>query len=149
MLMLTRLQTARTEKFYRGFIYFVAYITCLQKEGDPDALISAFEQVQPGIFAQLATSLLAPGIAQTRGADRQRRVIVAGAARLLTRSSLITQQPHVAALPPLLTSVATVVYLPAAQRSGPEDADADDMYTFDLEEQGFQASFSQLAAYEG
>lgn len=47
-LMLTRLQTSKTDKFARGFIEFVASVCCLQKPAYPEYIVGAFDAVQPG-----------------------------------------------------------------------------------------------------
>jgi exportin-2 (importin alpha re-exporter) len=47
-LMLTRLQTSKTEKFSRGFIGFVAEWACTQQPEYPDYVVLAFDAVQPG-----------------------------------------------------------------------------------------------------
>ena len=49
MLLLTRLQSSKTDKFTTGFVRLVGFTCAIQKEGiGTDWLISGFEAVQPG-----------------------------------------------------------------------------------------------------
>ncbi|KDN43192.1 putative CSE1-nuclear envelope protein that mediates the nuclear export of importin alpha [Tilletiaria anomala UBC 951] len=141
-LMLTRMQTGRTDKFVKGFVYFVSYLACIQKQEYPQAVVSAFDEVQPGLFSQLLQGIIAPELAQIP--QTQRRVVFAGITRLITEAPAMLQAPNVTSLPSLLRTL-----LPGILR--PSDAiveqdEQDDMAAFDLEEFGFQTSFSQLAA---
>ncbi|PWN49609.1 Cse1-domain-containing protein [Violaceomyces palustris] len=144
-LMLTRLQSSKTDKFVKSFIYFVCFLCCQQKDHFPDYVISIFESVQPGLFLQILQGVILPEIQSLP--ERNRRVAAVGLSRLLTASQQMQTSPLVQVWPATLEALLRLFLLPQALSKGSQ-ADEDDLALADLEEQGFQASYSKLAASE-
>lgn len=49
MLMLVRLQSSKTDKFTKCFVYFVGFVLAIQREGlTPDFVVRMFDALQPG-----------------------------------------------------------------------------------------------------
>lgn len=137
-LMLMRLQSSKTEKFSQHFVVFVGVLCGVQQAAYPEQAIGAFESVQPGLFAQLMQNVVVPDLPKL--AEKQRFGVAAGLIRLLTESD--TMLGSQASLWPAV--MAGVLQLMGhAQR--PDVAEEDEQVA-ELDEQGFQASFSQLAA---
>ncbi len=142
-LMLTRLQSSKTDKFSKGFVNFIGTLGCLQKADYPDAVVKGFDEVQPGLFPQILQGVVVPEVAKMP--PYQRRTTFVGLARLATESPSMAQAPNNAALPALLSVLLPAIMTPseAVDRAADEE---EALGAFDVEEQGFQASFSQLAA---
>ena len=136
-LMLVRLQSSKTEKFSQQFAYFFGCFCGTQKPGYPELVIQAFDTVQGGLFGQLVENVVAPDL--TKLTAKQRFDTAAGLIRLLTDSDIMAST-YSAAWPVLMTNILPLLSqsTPAADEAVDEDAE--------LDEQGFQASFSQLAA---
>lgn len=48
VLLLTRLQTSKTDKFCKGLIRFICFAAAIEKEGlDPDGVIAMLDNCQP------------------------------------------------------------------------------------------------------
>lgn len=138
-LMLTRLQSSKTERFSQHFVVFFGAFCGLQQPGFPSQVIAAFDMVQPGLFAQVLANVIVPDT--TKLSSKQRFGTAAGIIRLLAESNEMFQPPNVAAWTPTL---AAVLRLLAAVAPGGDDVDFD--AAAELDEQGFQTSYSQLAA---
>ncbi|ORY84121.1 putative importin-alpha export receptor [Leucosporidium creatinivorum] len=134
VLLLTRLQTSKTEKFSHGLIRFICFAAAIEKPGlDADGVIAMLDgvQPQPGLFAQVLPVLL-PDIQKAPTKDR--KIIAVGLANLLAKSNSMLTPPSVSAWwVPLNTSA---------------NAADDEVEVADLEETGYQASFSKLGASE-
>lgn len=148
-LMLTRLQTSRTEKFSRGFVAFVATLSCLQKPGYPQAVMEAFEAVQPGLFSQLMQGIILPELPKTT--PRKRPVVLVGYGRLLTQVPALLEEPLATSLfiPTLTTLVGLLADTSIANKGSMEaqQAEEDELFAEEWEEQNtFQAGFSKLSA---
>ncbi|CAO1631615.1 unnamed protein product [Parajaminaea phylloscopi] len=150
-LMLTRLQSSRTEKFSRGFVSFVATLATIRsKDVYPQATIDAFDSVQAGLFAQLVQGVLAAEIAKTP--SRKRPLVIVGVGRLLTQSPVLFDDAAPtgkAVVPALLAAVLKLVTDSSIEAKSIEaqQAEADQLFAEDWEEQNtFQAGFSRLAA---
>ncbi|WFD28155.1 importin-alpha export receptor [Malassezia nana] len=138
-LMLVRLQSSKTEKFSQQFAAFFGFFCGVQQAGYPEQVVQAFESVQTGLFAQLVENVVAPDLAKLTA--RQRFPTLAGLIRLLTESDALLVGAQAAAWVPLATAVLRLLSQSAAAAA---DEAADD--EVELDEQGFQAAFSQLAA---
>ena len=136
-LMLVRLQSSKTEKFSQQFTAFVGFFAGVQQPGYPEQVVKAFDSVQAGLFAQIAENVVAPDVQKL--AAKQRFSTAMGLIRLLTESESMLSI-HTQAWSTLLTSVLRLLVqtTPAPDEAGDEEAE--------LDEQGFQASFSQLAS---
>lgn len=137
-LMLVRLQSSKTEKFSQQFAAFFGFFCGVQQDGYPEQVVQAFESVQPGLFVQLTQNVVAPDLAKLTA--RQRFPTLAGLVRLLTESEALLAGAQTAAWPPLATATLRLLAQSAAAADEAVDEEAE------LDEQGFQASFSQLAA---
>lgn len=136
-LMLVRLQSSKTEKFSQQFVYFVGCFCGIQQPGCPGRVVQAFDSVQSGLFGQLLENVIAPDLGKLSA--KQRFDTAAGLIRLLTESdAMLTTYAN--AWPVLMSSV---VQLLSQTTPAPDEAVDDDV---ELDEQGFQAAFSQLAA---
>ncbi|KAN0065033.1 importin-alpha export receptor [Thecaphora frezii] len=134
-LMLTRLQSSKTDKFVKGFATFVATLACLRKEGYPEYVVEMFEAVQPGLFAQLIPLLLPviPTLRTTRA--------TLGFGRLLLSSPFLSSPSLVALWPKVCEAMLLNFLVPAASSTGGEEE-----VEFQDVEDGFQNAFSRLAA---
>ncbi|WFD35077.1 importin-alpha export receptor [Malassezia cuniculi] len=137
-LMLTRLQNSKTERFSQHFCAFFGAFCGVQQPGYPSQVIAAFDTVQPGLFAQILANIVVSDTAKLSA--KQRFGTAAGLIRLLTESTEMLQPPNSAAWGPTLGAVVRLL------ASAPAADDADPDAAAELDEQGFQASFSQLAA---
>lgn len=150
-LMLTRLQTSRTEKFTKGFVAFVASLATIQKGGDayPGAVVDAFESVQPGLFTQIMQGVILPELSKTPA--RKRPLIIVGFGRLLTASGpRLLEGANAAVVFPgtlaALINLSTDTSI-AHKSIEAQQAEEDELFLEDWEEQNtFQAGFSKLAA---
>lgn len=142
-LMLTRLQSSRTEKFSKGFVSFVATLATLKKAGYPAATVEAFDAVQAGLFAQLLQGVLIPEIPKTPA--RKRPLVIAGYTRLLTETPSLLSAP---VWPSALSALTTLLLDTsiAAKSIEAQQAESDEVFAEDWEEQNiFQAGYSKLA----
>lgn len=142
-LLLTRLQTSKTDKLVKGLIHFVSYISLTSK--GPDYVVEAFEAVQPGLFAQIAQGVIAPDLANV--SERQRKIVAVGFGRLIVESSKLRESSAV--LPTLLSSQLRLLQTPSSAAAQTND-DADLLFADDdaAGAAAFQSSFSRLAASE-
>ena len=140
-LMLMRLQSSKTERFSQHFVVFVGAFCGVQQPGYPEQVVEAFERVQPGLFAQIMQNVVVPDLG--RLAEKQRFHVAAGLIRLLCEApSMLTTQAAV--WPVVLGGVLGMLSSAAQPAAG--DAEDDEQHVAELDEQGFQATFSQLAA---
>ncbi|KAF9582671.1 importin-alpha export receptor, partial [Lunasporangiospora selenospora] len=148
VLMLTRLQNHKTEKFKKGFLNFSYYFMALNKEGTgPDAYWTLFESVQAGLFVQFLKTMWLPEAQKVSGRI-ERKTCAISMVRLLTDSKTVTQGTHFdAAWPSIMTALVKFFETPQDVRGAAVDAAAEneDLYSIDIEESGYQAQFSQLA----
>ncbi|WFC97019.1 importin-alpha export receptor [Malassezia brasiliensis] len=139
-LMLLRLQSSKTERFSQHFCVFVGVFCGVQQPGYPEQVVEAFERVQPGLFAQILQNVVVPDLGKL--AEKQRFHVAAGLIRLLCEApSMLGAQAAV--WPVVLGGVLGM--LSSAAQPPADDAD-DEQHVAELDEQGFQATFSQLAA---
>ncbi|SCV72042.1 BQ2448_4736 [Microbotryum intermedium] len=146
MLLLTRLQTSKTDKFSQGLLRFICFATAINKPGlDVDGVIQMLDgvQPQPGLFGQVLPVLL-PEV--QKAPEQSRKVISVGLANILTHSLITLEEPHIRAWSPTLQALLKLFLLPTTLS---KNVSADDeIEVADLEETGYQASFSKLGASE-
>ncbi|GJN90916.1 hypothetical protein Rhopal_003930-T1 [Rhodotorula paludigena] len=150
VLLLTRLQGAKTDKFTQGLLRFICFAAAIQKSDvTPDAVVGFLDgvQPQPGLFAQVVPVLL-PEVQKAPTKDR--KVVAVGLANFLTKSSALLSEPHARVWPSMLEALLKLFLLPIplAKNTSAADDDANGLEVIDPEEQGYQASFSKLGASE-
>ncbi|GAA5950565.1 hypothetical protein JCM3765_000532 [Sporobolomyces pararoseus] len=151
VLLLTRLQGSKTDKFSQGLLKFICFAAVIQKEGlDADGAIGMLDgvQPQPGLFAQVLPVLLPEA---QKVPTKDRKLVVVGLTNLLTRSSKMLNEPHVRVWSATMESLLKLLILPLAISKTTSAAD-DEVEIADLDEAaaglGYQASFSKLGASE-
>ncbi|SCZ88440.1 BZ3500_MvSof-1268-A1-R1_Chr2-1g04412 [Microbotryum saponariae] len=147
MLLLTRLQTSKTDKFSQGLLRFICFMAAINKPGlDVDGVVRMLDgvQPQPGLFGQVLPVLF-PEV--QKAPEQNRKVIAVGLVNILTHSLIMVEEPHVRAWSPTLEALLKLFLLPATLSKN-VSADADEIEVADLEETGYQASFSKLGASE-
>ncbi|GAA5958061.1 hypothetical protein JCM21900_003574 [Sporobolomyces salmonicolor] len=150
VLLLTRLQASKTDKFSQNLLKFICFAAAIQKEGlDADGAVGMLDgvQPQPGLFAQVLPVLL-PEVQKAPTKDR--KLVAVGLANLLTRSTKMLSEPHVRAWAPAMESLLKLFLLPLpiAKTTSANTAEADEINVVDPEDTGYQASFSKLGASE-
>ncbi|GAA6014609.1 hypothetical protein JCM11491_000169 [Sporobolomyces phaffii] len=151
VLLLTRLQGSKTDKFSQGLLKFICFAAAIQKEGlDADGAIGMLDgvQPQPGLFAQVLPVLLPEA---QKVPTKDRKLVVVGLTNLLTRSSKMLNEPHVRVWSATMESLLKLLILPLALSKTTSAAD-EEVEIADLDEAaaglGYQASFSKLGASE-
>ncbi|RUP48679.1 Cse1-domain-containing protein [Jimgerdemannia flammicorona] len=148
-LILTRLMTKmdkdtnqpRFDKFTRSFLYFICLFMAIDKpNGGPEVVVQAIESVQPSLFGQLLGMFVVPELQKVPD-NIDRKVCAVGLVRLLTQSPTFVSGSYVAMWPNVATALVKLFEAPTDLTQN----DDDELYTFDLEESGYQASFSRLA----
>nr|ASF90178.1 hypothetical protein SPAR07607 [Bartheletia paradoxa] len=141
ILLLTRMQNSKTQKFLVGFTKFVAFPCAIQKEGmGVDWLIGCFDSVQNGIFQHLLP-VINNGFGNLHADNR--RIVSVGFAKILA-SPWYLQQPQNAAWPLTMAGVIGLLEKAPTVEAG---ANADDeLFALDWEDTGYQASYSALKA---
>ncbi|KAG0271016.1 importin-alpha export receptor, partial [Linnemannia exigua] len=147
VVLLTRLQTHKTDKFRKGFINFSFFYMALEIEGTgPDGYWALFDTVQSGLFVQfLKTAWLAE--AQKVSGRIERKTCAVAMVRLLTGCRTITEGTNFdAAWPAVMNALVKLFEAPQDVKGASQDAAQDaDLYAIDIEETGYQSQFSQLA----
>ncbi|KAK3842665.1 MAG: putative importin-alpha export receptor [Linnemannia gamsii] len=147
VVLLTRLQTHKTDKFRKGFINFSFFYMALEIEGTgPDGYWALFDTVQSGLFVQfLKTAWLAE--AQKVSGRIERKTCAVAMVRLLTSCRTITEGTNFdAAWPAVMNALIKLFEAPQDVKGATQDAAQDaDLYAIDIEETGYQSQFSQLA----
>ncbi|BFZ62404.1 importin-alpha export receptor [Saitoella coloradoensis] len=139
LLLLTRLNSSKTEKFTLRFVVFVYYLAGLQKEGaGPDFVVASIDSVQPGLFGQLMQAILL-GDAQKVKGNAERKICALGMTRFLSDSTALHSEPYQKIWMPLLTALLKLFELPMEESKGD-----DEIEEVDVEDVTFQASYSRL-----
>jgi len=97
MLMLTRLQTNKTDKFIQGTLKFICFAAAIHKDGlDADGVVAMLDgcQPQPGLFGQVLPVLLAE---VQKAPTKDRKLIAVGLSNLVSRSESLLTGPNVRA----------------------------------------------------
>ncbi|KAI5122027.1 hypothetical protein M0805_008018 [Coniferiporia weirii] len=151
-MLLTRLQTARTENYLYSLVYFFMYAMAIDvTELTPDFLVGAVEQVQPQLWSQLLGNVILPQVSKMTPKDR--KVVIVGMTKMLTQSNITLAEPAVAQWPAAFIELVKLFseskHLQSAQSTAAEDPD-EVLRSIDFEEQGagYQAAYSKLAASE-
>ncbi|WFD01326.1 importin-alpha export receptor [Malassezia yamatoensis] len=138
-LMLMRLQSSKTERFSQSFVVFVGVACGIQQEAYPEQVVEAFDSVQPQLFAQILQNVVIPDLSKV--SNKQRFDVAAGLIRLLCESKSMLST-HANIWPMAMSGVMSMLSTVAE----PLNLDQEEAQIAELDEQGFQASFSQLAA---
>ncbi|KAJ6621313.1 importin alpha re-exporter [Mycena sp. CBHHK59/15] len=154
MTLLTRMQSSKTDKFVYLFSRFLLYCMALDKVGlGPDYVIAIIEDIQPRLWSQILNNFVVPQVPLMPQKDR--KLTVVGLTRLLTRSTIMMQEPNVQLWLPTFTSLALLFksqYLAGATTASKtgDDTNSVGVTEVDQEEQsaGYQAAYSRLAASE-
>ncbi|GAA6061481.1 hypothetical protein JCM10212_002560 [Sporobolomyces blumeae] len=151
VLLLTRLQGSKTDKFSQGLLKFICFAAAIQKDGlDADVAIGMLDgvQPQPGLFAQVLPVLLPEA---QKVPTKDRKLVAVGLTNLLTRSSKMLNEPHVRVWSATMEALLKLLILPLALPKTTSSAE-DEVEIADLDEAaqglGYQASFSKLGASE-
>lgn len=147
VVLLTRLQNHKTDKFKKGFVNFSFYYMALDKEGmGPDGYWALFEAVQPGLFVQFLKTVWLTETQKISGRVERKTCAVA-MTRLLTGSVTIMEGNNFDAVwPATMTALVRLFEAPQDVKGAAADAAEDEnLYAIDLVEDGYQATFSQLA----
>ncbi|KAI7823046.1 Cse1-domain-containing protein [Gamsiella multidivaricata] len=147
IMLLTRLQSHKTDKFKKGFVNFSFFYMALDREGTgPDAYWALFDSVQTGLFVQFLKTVWLTEAQKVSGRIERKTCAVA-MVRLVTGSKTITEGTNFdAAWPAVMTALVKFFEAPQDVKGAAADAAEDDvLYAIDIEETGYQAQFSQLA----
>ncbi|KAF9111410.1 importin-alpha export receptor [Mortierella sp. AM989] len=148
IMLLTRLQNHKTDKFKKGFVNFSFFYMALDKEGTgPDAYWALFDTVQSGLFVQFLKTVWLTEAQKVSGRIERKTCAVA-IVRLATGSKTITEGTNFdAAWPAVMTALVKFFEAPQDVKGAAADAAEDDeLYGIDIEESGYQAQFSQLTS---
>ncbi|KAM0791591.1 hypothetical protein ACM66B_006034 [Microbotryomycetes sp. NB124-2] len=144
VLLLTRLQSGKTDKFSQGLLKLICFLAAINKPGvDTDGVIAMVDGVQPGLFGQVLPVLLPEAL---KAPLKDRKVIAVGLSNLLTQSNTMLTSPTINAWTPTMTTLLKLFALPLPLSSGGQDDEQ--VEVTELEETGYQASFSRLGASE-
>ncbi|KAH8547636.1 putative importin-alpha export receptor [Umbelopsis sp. PMI_123] len=139
---LTRLQSKTNkktgqmvhDKFTRGMLVWICLFLALDKQpGGPDVVIDA-------LFAQMLNLVVLPEL-QKVADPKDRKTCAIGLTRLLTQTDKMLAEPYVGLWPTIFTALLKLLELPQDLAGD----DLDELYTLDLEESGYQATFAKLA----
>ncbi|KAF9999701.1 importin-alpha export receptor [Entomortierella chlamydospora] len=148
IMLLTRLQNHKTDKFKKSFVNFSFFYMALDKEGTgPDAYWALFDTVQSGLFVQFLKTVWLTEAQKVSGRIERKACAVA-LVRLTTGSKTITEGTNFdAAWPAVVTAMVKFFEAPQDVKGAAADAAEDDeLYAIDIEESGYQAQFSQLTS---
>ncbi|KAJ7623365.1 CAS/CSE protein [Roridomyces roridus] len=154
MTLLTRMQSSKTDKFVYLFSKFLLYCMALDIDGlGPDYVISTIDEIQPRLWTQILPNFVLPQVPVMPQKDR--KLVVVGLTRMLTRSSSMLQEPNVQLWPAAFTALMQLFKSQYLSGATPSNKTNDDMLSvgitdIDQEEQtaGYQAAYSRLAASE-
>jgi len=154
MILLTRIQTSKTDKYVYHFTHFLLFVMAIDVPGmGPDYIISTVEEIQPQLWSQILTGFVVPQIAKMPHKDR--KVVAVGLTRMLTESRVMLSEPASRSWPAAFTALVRLFSEPqylGSQEGGESAAGTTTGLTeIDYEEQtaGYQAAYSRLAASEG
>ncbi|KAJ4471965.1 CAS/CSE protein [Lentinula aciculospora] len=155
LIVLTRMQNSKTDKFVHLLTRFILFIMSANKESlGPDYVIEIFESIQPRLWGQILTSFVLPLVPKMP--PKERKMTSVGMTRLLFQSRLSIQEPsvqhwQVLFLPAALQALIQLFSEPQYLTAKTEDVEGLSGITeIDYEEQtaGYQAAYSRLAASE-
>ncbi|KAJ4491703.1 CAS/CSE protein [Lentinula lateritia] len=151
LIILTRMQNSKTDKFVHLLTRFVLFIMSANKEGlGPDYVIEMFESIQPGLWGQILSNFVLPLVPKMP--FKERKMTAVGMTRLLFQSNLFVREPSVQTWPAALQALIKLFSEPQylSQSKTTEDEGFSGITEIDHEEQtaGYQAAYSRLAASE-
>lgn len=129
------------DRFTRNFTLWMSLCFFLESLGGPDTIIRVYEGLQPGLFGQIMGLFVLPDLPKlSKPADG--KLGGSGMTHLLTKSDLMLQQPYVSQLwGQCLLALLKLLEIPViAETDGP-----DELYTFDIDAEGYQNTFAKLA----
>ncbi|KAI8889248.1 Cse1-domain-containing protein [Backusella circina FSU 941] len=130
------------DRFTRNFTMWMTSFFLLESAGGSDTIIRIYEGLQVGLFGQIMTLFILPDLVKVHNPN-ERKVCGCGIVNLLTKSDTMLQEPYVSVLwSKVLFSLLSLLELPAAL----EKDEPDELYTLDIEEGGYQTSFTKLAS---
>ncbi|KAJ3016354.1 Exportin-2 [Thoreauomyces humboldtii] len=143
VMLLTRLMNNKTSKYTRGLLGFISFLFLLKKEGlEVDTVISCFDSIQATpLFNMLLRDVLIPEL-NVMLTPKERKSNIIGLGNLLGQSKLMLSPTYLPLWQPLLTGVIGLCETPVAQSLN--RSEEEELYTFDIEDTGYQASFSKL-----
>lgn len=151
MTLLSRLQSSKTDTYVYLFAKFILFTMAINVEGlTPDYIIGTVESIQPNLWSQILSNFIIPDLFKMPHKDR--KLVVVGATRMLTKSKFTVQEPAIRSWPAAFTSLAKLFREP--QYLTRQDRESDEanvgLTEIDLEEQtaGYQTAYSRLAASE-
>ena len=138
LLLLQRLQGARTAKYARGFVGFAAGFAAAH--GGP-ALLAALDGVQAGLGLQIVQSVLAPSLGATSGGQWEAKLVVVGASNLVCATPALRAPEAAAAAGKLLDALLSLLTgSTSAAPSGDDEGAADE----EGAAAGYSAAFAKL-----
>ncbi|GAA5802690.1 Cse1-domain-containing protein [Helicostylum pulchrum] len=129
------------DRFTRNFTLWMSLCFFLEPLGGPDTIIRVYEGLQPGLFGQIMTLFVLPDLPKlSKSLDG--KLGGSGMTHLLTKSDTMLQQPYVSQLwGQCLLALLKLLEIPVvAETDGP-----DELYTFDIDAEGYQNTFAKLA----
>ncbi|KAI7887653.1 Cse1-domain-containing protein [Mucor mucedo] len=129
------------DRFTRTFTLWMSLCFLIEPMGGPDTIIRVYDGLQPGLFGQIMGLFVVPDLSKlVKPLDR--KLGGSGMIRLLTKSDLMLVEPYVSQLwtKSLLSLLALLETPVAVESDGP-----DELYTFDLDAEGYQTTFAKLA----
>eukprot|EP00123_Amoebidium_parasiticum_P018052 comp24082_c0_seq1/m.43377 comp24082_c0_seq1/g.43377 ORF comp24082_c0_seq1/g.43377 comp24082_c0_seq1/m.43377 type:complete len:977 (-) comp24082_c0_seq1:650-3580(-) len=133
MILFQRLQAAKTAKYVKGLLGFVALL--MAKHG-PDQAIAVVDSIQPQLFGMVINSLYVPDLQKVSG-PIERKTCAVGITACLTQSQTMLST-YRQQWPALLNSLVALFELP-------EDDRDDDLDFLDVDAQsGYQNAYSRL-----
>ncbi|KNC97042.1 importin-alpha export receptor [Spizellomyces punctatus DAOM BR117] len=143
VLLLTRLMQGKTSKYTRGFLNFISLLFVLKRENFTiDVVIGSIDSIQQApLFNNLLQNVLIPELGSMLSPS-ERKISTIGMANLLGQSQIMLSDPYLPTWQPLLDALIQLCETPVAEIG--TVTEEEELYTFDIEEAGYQASFSKL-----
>ncbi|KAG4306464.1 hypothetical protein PORY_000452 [Pneumocystis oryctolagi] len=138
LLLLTRLNQSRTEKFVQCFIRLIFFLSAIDiKDYGPDYSINIINNIQAGLFEQIFLMFCLPEVQKIKDAI-DRKISVIGMIKILCRSSVLQETKNSALWSSTLMAILKLFELPF------EITKEEEIIEVDPEDISFQASFSPL-----
>ncbi|CCJ29989.1 unnamed protein product [Pneumocystis jirovecii] len=137
LLLLTRLNQSRTDKFVQCFIQLIFFLSAIDKCG-PDYLVNIINNIQQGLFEQIFMMFCLPEVQKVK-APIDRKVCAIGMTKMLCRSIVLQETKNSSLWSSTLMAILKLLELSF------EIVKNDEVIEIDLEDISFQTSFSPLA----
>ncbi|EMR10605.1 hypothetical protein PNEG_01308 [Pneumocystis murina B123] len=139
LLLLTRLNQSRTGKFVECFIQLIFFLSAInKKEYGPDYFINVINNIQTGLFEQVFSMFCLPGVQNIKDTI-DRKTCSIGMIIMLCRGSALQEIKYPTLWSSTLIAILKLFELPF------EVTKNDEIIEVDIDDIGFQASFSRLA----